>query len=123
MLNHRFPKSERLLTSQDFAYLKSQSQKFKTHSVMVFYKPSRNTLDCARIGLSVSKKVGKAHRRNRLKRLIREFFRHSLIRTLPIDFMLVVSPRLDRHQSGEAHSEAQLLLSLEKLESFLKRRL
>jgi ribonuclease P protein component len=88
---------------------------------MVFYKPSLESLDCSRIGLSVSKKVGKAHRRNRLKRIIREFYRHSQIRTFPIDFMLVVSPRLDRHQIGEAHSEAQLLLSLEKLESFLKR--
>ena len=37
----------------------------------------RNGLGCARLGLSVSKKVGIAVVRNRLRRLLKEHFRHA----------------------------------------------
>lgn len=89
---------------------------------MVVFKPSRCSLGHARLGLSISKKVGKAYRRNRLKRLSREFFRHSELSLLPLDLLVVVSSRLDKHKFGPEHSEAQLLSSLKKLEDFLKRR-
>ena len=42
------------------------------HFTLIFHKVNNAGL---RIGLTVSKKVGKAHDRNRVKRYIREFFR------------------------------------------------
>jgi len=36
-----------------------------------------NTVGRCRLGITVTRKVGTAVRRNRIKRLIREFFRHN----------------------------------------------
>lgn len=66
-----------------------------------------NTLGHARLGLSVSRKVGGAVERNRWKRVLREAFRLSRDR-LPPAIDLVVIPRADA-------SQAQLSTAAESL--------
>ncbi len=44
----------------------------------------------ARLGIAISKKVGKSHDRNRLKRIIRELFRQHKLKSSNIDLLVVV---------------------------------
>ena len=89
MANSRFEKIFRLLSANDFSELKVDSLSFKKPSLIIYYK--KNSFNQTRIGLSVPKKIGKAHDRNRLKRLVREFFRQSQYKFLGCDILFVVS--------------------------------
>lgn len=68
-----FRKEERLLKRVQFLNVTESGKKLQARYFIVFVKP--NNLDFSRIGLTVSKKVGGAVIRNRVKRIIREFFR------------------------------------------------
>ena len=63
----------------------------------------RNDLDVTRLGLVVSRKLGSAVRRNRLKRLAREVFRHNKIEP---GFDIVLIPRREMLDAAITHIEA-----------------
>lgn len=89
MAERGFQKKFRLLSASDFSELKVDSLSYKKPSLIIYYK--KNPYNQTRIGLSVTKKIGKAHDRNRLKRLIREYFRNSPYKFLGADILFVVS--------------------------------
>lgn len=68
-----FTKKERLLKSQAFIDAASKGKRFGTKNLTIFIKS--NDIGIRRLGLSVSRKIGAAVKRNRIKRLLREFFR------------------------------------------------
>jgi len=68
-----FSKADRLLKRSEFIELSKIGKKIQNDQFIVIYSPSRDKR--TRLGITASKKVGKAIERNRIKRQIREFFR------------------------------------------------
>ena len=85
-----FPKSFRLRKQADFDRV-HREKVYAADDILVL-RGSRNGLEHARLGLSVSRKVGNAVVRNRWKRLIREAFRLSR-KNIPRGIDFVVRPR------------------------------
>ena len=73
-----FPKRLRLRKRWQFSSTQRKGTRYHTSSLIAYYTPSPNRP--IRLGITVSRKVGKAHQRNRIKRLIREAFRTSELR-------------------------------------------
>ncbi len=68
-----FSKDERIRKRAE--YLSIYQQGTRTYSRSFIIVSRKNQLGYRRLGITVSKKVGNAVRRNRIKRVIREFFR------------------------------------------------
>ena len=68
------PKERRLLKRADYLTLSKQGKKIHTGAFLAIVLDRANKHN--RIGITVSKKVGNAVARNRIKRIIREYFRH-----------------------------------------------
>ncbi|NUQ66254.1 MAG: ribonuclease P protein component [Pirellulales bacterium] len=90
MTAQRFRPEYRIRRSRDFRRAYQLRATVSDRLLLVFAHP--NDLPHPRLGLSVSRKVGRAVVRNRWKRLIREAFRLTRPR-LPQGIDLVVIPR------------------------------
>ena len=68
-----FKREERIVKKKDFISLKVQGRRYYTKNFSVIIR--ENGREISRLGITVSKKIGNSVKRNRMKRLIREFFR------------------------------------------------
>ena len=75
MADFGFPKSLRLLTSADFKRVQRRGTRLRARHLRIL--AYRGTEDRSRFGLTVSRKVGNAVVRNRVKRHLREAIRHE----------------------------------------------
>lgn len=110
-----FPRTARLLSSGEFRRVFEQTD-FRAPHPFFLMLATRSSQESARVGLVVAKKnVRKAVDRNRIKRLIRESFRHHLPELPSLDIVVLV-----RKEAAQADN-GQLLMALDKLWSRLIR--
>lgn len=84
----KFTKLQRITQRSEYQSLSKTAKKFKSPYWIILNQ--RNQLDSARIGITVSKKCAKlAVDRNRIKRLIRESFRHYYQLLPNIDIVII----------------------------------
>jgi ribonuclease P protein component len=110
-----FRKTEHLLRPSDFRRVFARRRSLSDDWLIVY--ACENDLPHLRIGLSVSRKVGPAVMRNRLRRLYREAFRLGRA-DMPGGLDLVIVPRGQQIPSLE-----QLKTSMPRLVKTLARRL
>lgn len=87
LADNRLRKVERLLERAQFLRVQRSGRRYSGENLVVY--AARNDLGWSRIGLTTSRKVGKAHVRNRWRRLLREAFRLNKL-GLPRGYDLVV---------------------------------
>ena len=83
-------KEYRVKKSQDFDNIIRKKQSFANKQFVIYYQ--ENKLDHMRLGISVSKKLGKAHERNKLKRYVRESFKTRKVFLKNYDIIIIVRP-------------------------------
>jgi ribonuclease P protein component len=105
----RFTKAERILYRADFLRAMAQGRRLHTRHFGVTLMPT--AAERPRLGLVVTKRLGKAVRRNRVKRLLREFFRRHKDQLPPGDLLIMAkkgAAALDYHQVQEELSRVLL---------------
>lgn len=110
-----FSKEEHLRSPDDFRRVYDRRRSASDDRLLVY--ACENGLPHSRLGLSVSRKFGKATRRNRLRRLYREAYRLSR-QQLPTGLDLILIPR-----KPETPTLAELQDSLVRLVQQIARKL
>lgn len=88
-----FSSRQRLHYQRDFRKIITTGNKIYQKFFHLYWTIGEKKYDGQRLGLVVSRKLGKAVRRNRLKRWLREFFRlHK--QQLPAGCDIIIKPRL-----------------------------
>lgn len=98
-----FSRHERLLKREDFLRVSRQGKKVHASHFIILWTES--PVSAIRLGITVSGKVGNAVVRNRLKRLIREFYRQNKSLFYPADFTIIARQGADRLSFGEVCRE------------------
>ena len=87
------PESNRLRSKRDFKLAYKKGRSFVNPMLVLYVRPTRG--DACRIGFSISKKLGGAVERNRIKRRLREVLRANAAKLSPgFDVILVGRGRL-----------------------------
>jgi len=72
-LRFTFMKADRILKRREFIALSKSGRRVQNTEFIAYFLPAQH--DRSRLGVTVTKKVGQAVERNRIKRHVREFFR------------------------------------------------
>ena len=87
-LNGSFPKSVRLLERREFLFLQQKGKKRHSQHFLVATAPAQS--EHSRLGVTTSRRFGNAIVRNRMKRLLREFFRTHRTLIIPVCDIVVI---------------------------------
>ncbi|HCG01283.1 MAG TPA: ribonuclease P protein component [Chloroflexi bacterium] len=103
------PKSFRLTRSRDFSRVRRSGRSAGCSLFVLYALPTRSA--DLRVGFSVSKRVGKATVRNRVKRLMREAVRHQLPSIRPgQDLVFIARPAAAQATYNQVYESVCYLL-------------
>ena len=101
----RFGRASRIKQSRDFARVRREGQRAVCGCLIANWRalPAETP---ARLGVVVSRKVGGAVTRSRVRRLLRESFRvHQHELAQPLDLVLVARPSIAGHGFGDVEKD------------------
>jgi len=102
--DHRFPRSCRLTSRRQFISVYEKGRRVSSSSFVLFGLP--NTCGECRLGITVTRKIGNAVRRNRIKRVLRDIFRrHRAELGPPIDVVVNARPPIVGAESAALEVE------------------
>ena len=110
---HGFSKSSRIIKAEDFLKVKTEGVAARTRGLIISCLPGHRR----RLGIVVSRRVGNAVQRNRLKRITREFFRMERKKFPSGDNVVIMSPSVSKLDNAQIRGE--LGKALEKLEGLI----
>ncbi|MGP8051832.1 MAG: ribonuclease P protein component [Desulfobaccales bacterium] len=85
-----FTKADRIRRRRDYLRVQAQGKRLHSRHFGVTLAPPEAS--APRLGLVVTRRFGKAVRRNRMKRLLREFFRRHKTLLPPYDLVIMAKP-------------------------------
>jgi ribonuclease P protein component len=116
----RFPKSSRLLRHADFEKVYKQGRRHFAQHMTVFYLGVEDADRGLRVGFTVSKALGGAVQRNRMKRRLREAVRlKGLQHTVAAD--VVINPKRTLLDAEFADLQADIARAFEAIEKNLSK--
>ena len=107
-----FPKGYRIVRGADFRSIYSAGRKIHSTKFILFCR--ENSLIHHRLGLTVTRKVGGAVIRNRIKRLFREVFRKSC-GEIPHHFDLVLNAKSACRGASYQDLHQEFLVAIRKV--------
>ncbi|MEM1413333.1 MAG: ribonuclease P protein component [Myxococcota bacterium] len=87
--------TDRVRARASYRRVQRQGVKVHTRSFIIMVHVSEAPTGSARLGVTVTRKVGNAVRRNRIKRVVREVFRRNRALFPPADIVFVAKRGLD----------------------------
>jgi len=105
-----FPKSVRLLARKEFLLLQSRGKRRHCPHFVLLFLPAKSGR--SRLGITVTRRFGNAVQRNKMKRLLREFFRTSKEQIAPgQDILIIPRAGAERLTLGQITEELGKALS------------
>jgi len=104
-----FPRSARIRKRADFLRVQQRGKKLSSGPLVALVLPAVGTT--ARLGLTVSSKVGNAVVRARIKRQLREVFRRRRTACPPVELVVIARPAAGGASSAELTSAFSSLLT------------
>ena len=107
-----FSSFQKLRFHSEFCCVYNEGKRFFGKRILVFYYFGQKIHP--RLGITISRKWGKAHKRNRFKRVVREAYRHIYLE-LPHYLELNIHPRIFFESLSSQEIEEELKCLVKKL--------
>jgi len=112
-MNNKLYKSHIISKKKEISLLFKTGIRWKNHSIKIYYKKNNNSYD--RFAVIVSRKNGNSVKRNRIKRVYREFFRTNKRHFPPFfDYLFKPEQGFEEKKDEIKSTIASWFLTLEK---------